>query len=41
MQKWRKIAQIKQNVAAINQGPLPDDVVEALDGIWNKLEAKS
>ena len=36
-----KIAQIKQNVAAISQGPLPGDVVEALDGIWNKLEAKS
>ena len=32
-----KIAQVKQNVAAVNQGPLPDDVVAAIDGLWSTL----
>lgn len=35
-----KIGQIKQNAAAIGQGPLPDDVVAALDGLWSTLTTK-
>lgn len=34
-----KIAQIKQTVAAVAQGPLPEDVVAALDDMWKALNA--
>lgn len=34
-----KIPQAKQTVAAVAQGPLPDDVVAALDDIWKALSA--
>ncbi|EFY94040.1 NADP-dependent oxidoreductase domain protein [Metarhizium robertsii ARSEF 23] len=30
-----KLSQVKLNVAAIKKGPLPEDIVAALDGIWN------
>lgn len=30
-----KIAQVKQNMAAIEKGPLPNDVVAALDNVWS------
>ncbi|KHN93734.1 NADP-dependent oxidoreductase domain protein [Metarhizium album ARSEF 1941] len=33
-----KLAQVKQNVAAIRKGPLPEDVVAALEGIWEMLQ---
>lgn len=33
-----KPAYIKQNVDAINQGPLPDAVVAAIDAIWDVLQ---
>jgi aflatoxin B1 aldehyde reductase len=33
-----KIAQIKQNVAAVEKGPLPEDVVTALNGIWEAVQ---
>ncbi|KAK8054664.1 hypothetical protein PG994_009731 [Apiospora phragmitis] len=32
-----KIAQARQTVAAVTQGPLPDDVVVALDDVWKAL----
>ncbi|PVI05737.1 putative aldo/keto reductase [Periconia macrospinosa] len=34
-----KIPQIKQNVAAIQKGPLPDEVVSALNGVWEAVRA--
>jgi len=36
-----KLDQIKQNVAAVGKGPLPDDVVAALNGIWETVKDKS
>lgn len=33
-----KIDQIKQNVAAVAKGPLPDELVAVLDGIWATLQ---
>jgi aflatoxin B1 aldehyde reductase len=32
-----KLPQVKQNLAAVNQGSLPDDVVNALNGVWETL----
>lgn len=32
-----KIAQIAQNVESIGKGPLPDDIVEAIDGVWKQI----
>ena len=32
-----KIAQIVQNVESINKGPLPDDIVSALDDLWKTI----
>lgn len=29
------IAQVKQNIEAIRRGLLPEDIVAALDGVWN------
>ncbi|KAH7303056.1 putative aldo/keto reductase [Stachybotrys elegans] len=29
-----KLAQVKENVAAINKGPLPQDILVALDDLW-------
>lgn len=34
-----KLSQVKQNVAAIDQGPLPDNVAEALERVWTTLQA--
>lgn len=33
-----KIDQIKQNVTAVEQGPLADELVTVLDGIWATLQ---
>lgn len=33
-----KMDQIKQNVAAVEQGPLADELVTVLDGIWATLQ---
>lgn len=32
-----KIAQVKQNVEAFGRGPLPDEIVSALNGVWESL----
>lgn len=34
-----KLPQVKQNVTAVAQGPLPDDVVQAIDSVWKTLKA--
>ena len=31
------VEQLAQNVAAMENGPLPPDVVDACDGVWNRL----
>lgn len=33
-----KMYQLKQNAAAFGKGPLPGEVVEALNGIWESLQ---
>lgn len=33
-----KMQQLKENIAAIGKGPLPKEVVKALDGIWETLQ---
>ena len=32
-----KIAQVDQNVEAIAKGPLPDEVVQAIEGVWETV----
>ncbi|ESZ95731.1 hypothetical protein SBOR_3885 [Sclerotinia borealis F-4128] len=32
-----KIAQVRENVESITKGPLPDGVVEKVEGMWNVL----
>ncbi|KAF7514538.1 hypothetical protein G7054_g15225 [Neopestalotiopsis clavispora] len=34
-----KLPQVRQNVAAVRQGPLPDDLVQALNTVWATLKA--
>lgn len=33
-----KIDQVKENVAAVGKGPLPDELVAVLNGIWETLQ---
>ena len=33
-----KLEQIKDSLRSISAGPLPDDVVKAIDSIWGTLE---
>jgi aflatoxin B1 aldehyde reductase len=33
-----KLDQIRQNVASVGKGPLPEEVVAALDGVWDTLK---
>lgn len=33
-----KIGQVKENVAAVGKGPLPDELVAVLNGIWMTLQ---
>jgi aflatoxin B1 aldehyde reductase len=32
------IEQIEQNIAAVGKGPLPEDIVKALNGIWEAVQ---